>query len=246
MGRASLDLHVEPDEPLVGEGDFEVARLGDNGRVGGEGLQHLLGARAAVLLVCDTCEEDVAAQRAAGGGTGGGDHHGRDAALHVEGAAAVHPPFADARGERVAVVAGETDRVQVAVEHQGAAAAGAARDRDDRRPAGPPFQAVDLEAAGGQPGAAEVGDGGLPGPAGHEVGVDGVDGDQPGQEATGVSSRRVGNGRDGRGLWGHERLPKGCVSRAVSPGRPGAAGSSPGRPLRRRTPRAWSTRGGCG
>lgn len=62
MGRASLDLHVEPDEPLVGEGDFEVARLGDDGRVGGEGLQHLLGARAAVLLVRDTREEDVAAQ----------------------------------------------------------------------------------------------------------------------------------------------------------------------------------------
>ena len=103
-------------------------------------------------------------------------HHRRDAALHVERAAAVELAVAvDSGIERIAVVAGERHRVVMAVEHQRAAAARTLGDADDRRPARTLLEAMHLEAALGEPGAAEIGDCRLAGAARHQVGIDGID-----------------------------------------------------------------------
>ena len=64
----------------------------------------------------------------------GGERHRRHAALHVAGAAPVEPAVADLGGERVAGPLGlglARDDVDVAVEQQAAAAAGAAQRRDE-------------------------------------------------------------------------------------------------------------------
>src|SRR6185312_16792739 len=132
-----------------------------------EGGQDFLGSGAAVFLVGDTGDEDVPAQRPTRGGPGRGDHHRRDATLHVEGAAAEHPAVADLGAQRVAVVV-EADRVDVTVEHERPTTAGTAHDPDDGRSAGPFLHPVHLEAAGGQPLAAVVGDRAFARPAGNQ------------------------------------------------------------------------------
>jgi hypothetical protein len=124
------------------------------------------------LLVGHAGHQDVAGQRAAGHRPCGGGDHGRHPAQHVEGPATVQPPVAQQRVERVAVVPGETDGIEVAVEHERAAAAGAPDHPDDGGAPGASLQAVHLEAVGGQPGRAVVGDRRLARAAGDEVGVD--------------------------------------------------------------------------
>ena len=56
----ALDGHVEPDEALVGEGELEMAGLGDDRGVGFEVARHLLRAEAGIFLVGDAGDEDVA------------------------------------------------------------------------------------------------------------------------------------------------------------------------------------------
>ncbi|MFG2123656.1 hypothetical protein [Streptomyces sp. NPDC048710] len=90
------------------------------------------------------------------------------------------------------------------------AAQGAAGGGDERGAARVLLQAMDVEGASSEPLAAEVGDGGLTGPAGNEVRVDGVDGDQPGQQAAGVRVEGFGSRGGLGGLGEHEGLPEFC------------------------------------
>jgi len=125
-------------------------------------------------LLASLCDEDVAAH-AFRLGARRRFHHGGDAALHIEGAAAMELVAVDDGIERIAVVAVDRNRIDVAIEHQRAATARPFGDADDRRPTWMIFQPMHLEAALGQPGAAEIRDPSFSRPARHEVGVDRVD-----------------------------------------------------------------------
>jgi hypothetical protein len=187
---AAVHHHVEPDETPMGDGEFEVARLGDDRSIRLETGGDLGRAEGGVLLVGDAGDEDVAPEplppRAVGG-----DHHRRHPALHVEGAAAVEPAVAHDRIECVALVARRRHRVVVSVEHQRAAAAAAAGNADDRGPAGMILDPVHLEAARGEPGGAEICDPALPGAAGNEIGIDGIDADEFRQKSDRVVAHRA-------------------------------------------------------
>ena len=241
MGRAALDLHIEPGEALVGEGDLEVARLGDDGRVGGEGLQYLLGARAAVLLVGDAGEDDVTAEATVR----------RRRARRRPSWPRYHPSCRRLRGRNILpsrirgsrglpVVAGEADRVEVAVEHERAplpvpraiATSEGRPGRFSRRCTSKP-RAVSHSP---QKSATTF----SPAPPGTRSGIDGVDGDQPGQQearARVLAGRRTAGGEgfsgsmrafrqywcrseeSGTGEMGRERGMVGTLPSAVSPAR---------------------------
>ena len=193
MGRGAVDLDVEPGKAPVGQGDFFVAGFGDDGGVRREVPQDFLGAGAGVFLVRDQGHDDVASVRS-GGGRGRGDHHRGDTGLHIEGPAPEHPAVLDDGIERVAVVAGERNGVQVAVEHQVSSAAAATGDGNDRGAARSFLEAVDGEAARGEPVANEIRDHRLPRCPGHESRVDGVDADQVLKEPDGVGGKGKGGG----------------------------------------------------
>ena len=170
---AAAGLELRPHEALVRDARAQMRRLGDDARVGAPAAQDRLDALAGVLLVGHRADDHVAAQPVAGGR--GARHHDRgQAALHVVGPAAVEASVADHRLVRTLHPV-DVDGVQVRVEHQRRAAAGAPRDADDARPAGERLVDGDVEPPIGEPRGDEGGDLGLAGPARHERRVDGVD-----------------------------------------------------------------------
>ena len=171
--RAPFDLDPRPDEALVRDGDRELGRLGDDGRVGLDGAKHLLDAEARVLLVGDRRDDDVAVQ-AQRGGLAAGDEGRGDARLHVVGAAAVEPVALDARVVRC-VHPPDAHRVDVPAEQQRAPASRAAGTNDDARPAGRALEHVGLQTGGERPARDERRDLALAGAARHERRVDRVD-----------------------------------------------------------------------
>jgi hypothetical protein len=58
---APVRLDLERDEPLVGDADLHVSRLGHDRRVGAYALQHGLRPDRGQLLVDDRGDDDVAA-----------------------------------------------------------------------------------------------------------------------------------------------------------------------------------------
>ena len=103
------------------------------------------------------------------------DHHGRDAALHVEGAAAENLPVLHLRQQRVTVISGMRHRIDVPVEHQRAATAPALGDAHN---GGAPFaflEAMHLEASLREPLRAEGRDLDFPRGASDEIGIDRID-----------------------------------------------------------------------
>ena len=132
---AALDRDRRVDRAAAGDPDLERRRLGHDARVGAHAVgDRCDAARARRLLVGDRVHEQVACEADVEPGEHlGREHHRRDAALHVAGAAAVE--LAVAHDGRVRVVrparlglAG--DDVDVAVEQQAAPAARAGEARD--------------------------------------------------------------------------------------------------------------------
>ncbi len=180
VGGHALCLDLQPDKPLVGHDKFQFRRLGDNGPIGPVALGHGQRAQPGVLLIHDGGHDDVAAQAQAAR-LGRGEQARRHAALHVIRAAAVEPAAFDARLKWLGHTR-HADSVDVAVEQQRTAAARPAGNADDVGPARLHFFDVDFQPGGAQPIGDEGADGRLARRAGDEIGVDGVDGDQVGQE----------------------------------------------------------------
>ncbi len=133
--------------------DLEPGRLGADARVGPHAVLHAGdAARAGRLLVGVRADDEVAAQpHAEPRQRLGGEHHAADAALHVARAAAVEVAVADLGAPRIARPAVDRrgrDDVDVAVQHQRPAAAGAGERRGELRPAGELEAGVDLARAG--------------------------------------------------------------------------------------------------
>ena len=108
--------------------DVEAGRLGDDARVRAQpALDDRRAACAGRLLVRVRRDDQVAGEADTFRGEHlGGEHHRRDPALHVAGAAAVELPVSHLRGERLArpaLARLDRDDVDVAVEDERAAAA---------------------------------------------------------------------------------------------------------------------------
>ena len=140
MAGAAVHRDAREQTAAARDPDGELGRLGHDG---GVGLQQTGGEQAAGtgrLLVGDRVDDQVARERHAQiGQRAGGDDHARDAALHVARPAAVEQTVAlDGRervGERPGRARLDVDDVDVAVEQEGATAAGSAEARDELRAA---------------------------------------------------------------------------------------------------------------
>ena len=138
MARAARHADLAVDAAAAGRPDLEAGRLRHDREVGAEATARAgEAADAARLLVGVGADDDVAAQGAARGQRLGRDDHRRDATLHVARPAARDDAVAHLRVERVvlpAVLATGRDDVDVPVEQQRAAAAGAAEAGHELRP----------------------------------------------------------------------------------------------------------------
>ena len=125
--------HVRPRgaRSPVRDRELQLRRLGHDRRVGGEGRRDGLGPDARELLVGDGGQKHVSAE-AAPLRLGGREHARGETPLHVLRSASVEPPAIQPWNERIAH-AGDANRVHVRVQHQRAASARSARDRDDVR-----------------------------------------------------------------------------------------------------------------
>ena len=137
-GVAGAPAHGDARQQAAAAGDphDEAARFRDDR---GVGLQRAGGeqpAGAGRLLLGDRVDDHVARERDAElSERAGCHHHARHTALHVAGAAAVEPPVAHDRAERIGLrpVAPRLggDNVDVPVEQQRASASAAAEARDE-------------------------------------------------------------------------------------------------------------------
>ena len=137
VGGAAGDVDREPDEAAVRGHDRERRRFGDDGGVGADaGVEDGARAGARPLLVGDGADDDLAGELVLR----------RRRARRRRTSRRRRPSCRRSRGRRAAVALGgvegwvdhavDADDVEVAVEHEGAAAAGAADAGDDVRAAG--------------------------------------------------------------------------------------------------------------
>ena len=148
VGGTAGDGHVDPQVAFVGDAGVERGGLGEKSAVGADVAEQVHRAEAAVLFVGHTGQNHVAGQTRTFRGQGADSRHtGSDAAFHVVGAATIHTAVADRGGERVRHAL-HADRVDVADEHQAAAAAGAGQPGDSGGPTGLGFENAGFEAAG--------------------------------------------------------------------------------------------------
>ncbi len=106
-----------PNEPLVGQDQPALARLGEDAAVGRVTPDEVARPDARVFLVRDQGDQHATVQPASGE-LGGAGHHGGRSALHVVTATSVHTPGFKAWLERVDGHAGGADGVQVRAEHE--------------------------------------------------------------------------------------------------------------------------------
>jgi hypothetical protein len=189
VGRAAGHLDLRPHEALVGDDQLELGRLGHDRGVGLHRAEHLLHAEAGVLLVGHGGDHDVAAQPGPRG-LAAGEQRRREAGLHVIGAATGEPVTLQARRVRVGH-ARHPDRVGVRAQQQRPPATGPAGSHDDARASRRRLQHVHLQPGRARPLDDEARHLGLPGTAGHQRRVDGVDGDHPGGELDQVRVHRA-------------------------------------------------------
>jgi hypothetical protein len=219
---AAGDLELGPHEPLVRDGDLQLRRLGDDRGVRADGAQRFLDSEAGMLLVGHGGDDDIAGQLELRS-LAAGDQRRGDAALHVVGAAAVEAIAVDPRPVRLGHVR-HADGVEMAAQQQRPAAAGAAGADEDARPARRLLERLDLEAGGARPPGDERGDLRLAGATGDQLGVDRVDGDQPGQQLDDVLAHSGAND-EGQRLWAasrrwswvRERTPSFAYTRVRAP-----------------------------
>ncbi len=137
MAGAALDRDRRQQASATGDPHVQAARLRDDRAVGLQGAGRDEASGSGRLLVRDGVDDEIAAQV----DTERGEHLGRqrhagDAALHVACSAAVDAPVLDDRGERVvrpALARLDRDDVDVAVQEERPAAAGAREARDELR-----------------------------------------------------------------------------------------------------------------
>ena len=210
----AFGLDLEADEALVCDGELQLRRLDDDRGVGARVFEHGGRSDRCELLVGDCGDDRVAAQAFA---SRGGVHDRGQSALHVVRATAVHPPALDARLER-GVHSRNADGIEVRVEHERAAAAGARFDGDHARTVVRADE-LGLEAGVPAPLGHEARELGLAARAGDQLGIDRVDRDelrdQLGQR---VVRQRTGCApRVSRRSWR-------CPRRPLRPGRRAASG----------------------
>src|SRR5690606_17569252 len=107
-----------------------------------------------------------------------GDHYRGDAGLHVERSPPEQSVTLDTRIERIAVIPGQRDRIEMAVQHQRLSVTASPRNGHHRWTSRPGFQPVDLKAAFLEPGRGSVRDCRLPGSSRNEIRVRRLDADQ--------------------------------------------------------------------
>ena len=174
---------LEPDEATVRDADRQLGWLGDEHGIGGPTIpffQQRFGSDAAIFFVDDRAEDDITGERQVPR-CFDREHAGGEPALHVVSAAPIHPPSADYRVKR-GVHAFDTDHIGMGVQHQGLAAAASACDQDDIRASGSRDLPVDFQPGRASPIGDEFRQASFAGSTRHEVGVDGVDGDQVSEE----------------------------------------------------------------
>ena len=181
-------LDLRPDEALVRDGDGELGRLGDDRGVGLHRAQRLLHADARVLLVGDRGDHDVAGQALR-------------AASRQAISAAARPAFMSyaprpyrwspsTRGVCGSVMPSTFTVSRCAQSRSVPAAAGAARADEDARAGRRVLQDLGLEPLLAPPTGDERRDLALARAARDEVGVDGVDRDEAGEQVDDVGGHR--------------------------------------------------------
>ena len=146
VGRPPLRRHLEPRKTLVRKADVEGGRLGDDGRVRVVAGHEVLGSQARVLLVGDRRQQDFSAMRAPRLGQRlDCAHHRREAAFHIEGAAAVEPAVTNLARERF-VHPPDVHRVRMGIEHERPAGTRAPQPGHNAHPARLRLVVVDLGA----------------------------------------------------------------------------------------------------
>ncbi len=130
----------------------------------------------------------------------GRDHHRRDPAFHVEGAAPEHLAVGDPRDERIAIVARQRHRIDMPVEHERPSAACTAHHADDARPPRMALQPMRLQPMGFEPAGDIIRDGRFAAAARHEVRIDGRDGDELREQRCRIQRECVGHARISSGV----------------------------------------------
>ena len=116
---------VDPHEPLVRRHDREIRRLGHDRGIGAKTIRHdSARAHARVLLVDDSCENNLTIERATTRGRGASRRraHRRHARFHVRRAATIKSAVAHGRVPGCMRHSFDADDIDVAVEHQRATA----------------------------------------------------------------------------------------------------------------------------
>ena len=176
MRRTAAALDLEPDKSLVGQREAELRRLDDDGRIGVHRFDDRFRADARVLFVGDGGDDDIAAQPARGR-LGSGEHDRGQTSFHVVSATAVEARAFHARC-KTRVGAAESDGVQVPIQDQRPAAAGAAHAADHVHPIRSNRLELDLQAVLLEPRGDEAADLGFTGAAGDEARVHRLDHDE--------------------------------------------------------------------
>ncbi len=172
-------------EAAMSNRDLQLGWLRHDRRVDWPTLGGRGGTNACELLVRDGGESDVPAETAAAG-LDCREHAGGQAPLHVVGAAAVQASTRQPWNEGVGHPR-HSDGVHVGVQHQGASAAGAARDGDHVRPPRRSLLDAHLEPRALAPFGDEAREAQLTRSAGNDVRVDGLDLDEPGSQLRDVA-----------------------------------------------------------
>ena len=202
---APLDGHLDPREPLVGDGDRQAGRLGHHRRVRVPRTHQRLGPEAGAFFV-DHRRHDQAAGRQAAGRRElprRVDHRGQ-AALGVLRAPSVQPSVPLHRIERPGHPL-DADRIQVPAEHEGAAGPPALEHTDDVRPPGGDLLPRDVEPGRAHRGRHGVRDRPLATRSRHQVRVDRVDRDEIAEQSGGgIHGWHDSGGRGGPRRHTHE------------------------------------------
>ena len=117
-----MDVDLEPHEALVRVHDTQVGGLIDDRTVcSPASFQDVFGPDTQVLFVCDSSENDIAAQ-VQGFGVRQSDQGCGNTALHVCRASSIQLPVLDFAAQRVTFAAHQSDGIDVTVKHQRLAA----------------------------------------------------------------------------------------------------------------------------
>lgn len=148
VGGFASGFDAPAEDAFAGDDAFELGGLGDDGGVGLQIFAEFDDAAEGVFLVHDGGEPDLAEGRfAAGVDVGDGVHHGGEAGLVIDGAAAVELAIADDRIEGVDGHAFDGDGVHVGLEDEAAGGVEAGDAGDDVVAAGKDLLLPDLDAA---------------------------------------------------------------------------------------------------